>query len=183
MLKIQGSGSYFLRLDNHTRTIVQNLKIDNDDYKDYTFDPNFDYKICYITPSVEGVLSIRLNDGSFQNIHNPVVNFTNHEDLPTYVIEIPADSGHLKPIDEQWTNGEELILTSALQDESCKEVPALLGFGDPPIFGELSDGIWLLVDLVRSIKGWIQYWEQSMLEVKKFIIRSGSDATTSMREI
>ena len=145
VLQIQGSGPYISRLDNHPRTIVPNLKFDNAKYKDYTFDPKVEYEICEITPGVEGILSIRLNDESCQNIRNPIVNFTNHDDLPTYIIKIPASSKNLPPI-EQWTNGDEFILTSSLQHKSCEHVPRLSRFGDPPVFGELSDGTWLQFD-------------------------------------
>ena len=146
VLRIQGSGPYVLKLDSHPRTVVQNLVIANDVYANYTFDPEFEYKICEVTPGVGGTLAIKLSDGSCQNIHNPVVNFNKHENSPTYVIDVPGGVTNLQPIDEQWTNGEELILTRDINDSSCKDVPLLLEYGDPPIFGKVSDGTWLQFD-------------------------------------
>lgn len=132
--------------------MVQNLQIDNDDYLDYTFDPNFEYAICKIFPEIGGRLAIELQDGSCQNISNPAVDFTDHENLPIYIINLPGGSGDLKPIYEQWTKGDDFILTSALQDASCDNVPVLLMLGDAPIFGQLPDGTWLQFDPRLNLK-------------------------------
>ena len=143
-----------LRMNGLPRTVVSNIAILNTQYANYTFNTTRDYFLCgNPEEKVGGRLFIRLEDGSCQPIINPLVNFTGFENLPTYIVSIPAGSANLRPIDVSFTNGDEFILLQQLSDSRCSVIPDVVEMSDPPVFGLLSDGTWLQFDPRLNLVG------------------------------
>ena len=113
-----GTGPFQLELNGWTRTIVSNFTIDNDNYRDYVFDPTFDYELCG-TPEerINGRLYIRIENGDCVFAQNPIVNLDGYETSVTDIFDLP--SSELAAIDEWWNNGEELVfmLQTSLFDD------------------------------------------------------------------
>jgi len=155
ILRIEGSGPYILRLDNNIRAVVKTLKLIGD--RNYRFNPNFDYKFCADKRNlsgerVNGILKIQLEDGKCTGkIRNPKVDFTNHENLLTNIVNLPSGD-RLQPIDEELTDGEDFILTSPLQDPLCDSKAPLEKLTGSPTFGKLPDGSWLQFDPRLELK-------------------------------
>jgi hypothetical protein len=142
-----------VRMNGIPRTVIGNISILNSQYANYTFNTTRDYFLCWNPEEVVGGhMYIFLEDGTCQPILNPVVNFTGLENVPTYVLSIPAGPGTLVPIDVSFTNGEEFILTQPLSDPRCSTIPDVVELNGPPIFAVMSDGSWLQFDPRLSLK-------------------------------
>ena len=157
-LRVLGTGPFQLELNGWTRTIVSNFTINSDDYRDYVFDPTFDYVLCGSPEEkIDGSLKIRLENGDCVVVQNPVVNLDGYETSITNIFELPKSK--LVAIDEWWNNGEELIFmlqTSLFDDPSlsavCSSLPLVSELGDEPVFGKTSDGTWLIFDPRLSLE-------------------------------
>ena len=133
---------------------MSNISILNSKYTNYTFNTTRDYRLCGNPEEVVGGrLYITLEDGSCQPVLNPAVNFKGVENLPTYVITVPAGPSSLRAIDTSFTNGDEFILLQPLSDSRCSMIPDVVEVNDPPIFGALSDGSWLQFDPRLNLEG------------------------------
>ena len=151
ILKIIGGGPFELVYDGSIRTVVGNLTIDQSDYANYTFNPNFDYMLCGAPrQSIGDRLYIRLEDDECVTVQNPAVNLDGHENRVSTIFNIPG--GTLEPIDN-WKNGEEINFKSKISmfdspafSSLCASVPAVRDEGDETVFGKLSDGTWLIFD-------------------------------------
>lgn len=138
-------GPYTLYLDGNVRTVVDDFWLSKNDT--YTFDPDFEYYLCSVHgESSSGQLWIRLEDGICVQAENPRVDIAGLENELAYVLDLRGVDGQLIPIDEAFTSGEEFILPTALQDDLCRNIPSVRERGDEQIFGQLSDGSWLLFD-------------------------------------
>jgi len=146
-----------VRMNGIPRTVIGNISIINNQYTNYTFNTTRDYALCGSPEErVGGRMYITLEDGTCQPISNPAINFTGFENLPTYVLSIPAGAGVLRSIDVPITRGDEFLLMLPLGDSSCSKIPDVVDFHDPPVFGALSDGCGcnLILDYIWKI---IQY--------------------------
>ena len=151
VLNIIGTGPFRLVYDGSTRTVVDNLTIDQSKYANYTFDPDFNYTLCD-TPQQRtgGKLYIRLEDGQCVTVQNPAANLDGYESTISTIFNIP--DGALTPTDS-WKYGEETTfkLTISMFDSPsfsslCSNLPAVRDDGDEAVFGKLSDGSWLIFD-------------------------------------
>ena len=147
VLTFEGSGPYIVRLDNKVRAVMSDLGV---------IDPKVRYKFCNIWENgldgrVGGMMTIRPEKGRCSmSIENPRLDFTNYEHYLDYIVDLR--SGNLQPIDEEWTNGEELILMGPSLSSTCNNIPVLQELGDSPIFGQLLDGSWLQFDPRLDLK-------------------------------
>lgn len=149
----RGVGPYRLVFNDWTRTVVDNFFVENRGYEDYTFDPNYEYSLCSNPhETIGGRLYIRLEDDSCIFAQNPEVNLQGYENTVQTIFEIP-DAGMLEPIDELWSNGEELVFslkTSLFEDPSlepiCATLPTVPDIDDEPIFAKLPDNSFLMFD-------------------------------------
>lgn len=151
-LRVLGSGPFQLVFNGVTRTVVSNLTIDQSEYSDYNFDSNFNYTLCD-TPEnrINGSLYIRLQDGTCVTTQNPAVNLDGFENSVSNIINLPDNI--LKPINQWWTDGEQLVFQSEISffdhptlSGICSTLPLITEENDEPVFGILSNGIWLIFD-------------------------------------
>ena len=157
-LRVLGTGPFQLELNGWTRTVVSNFTIESDLYRDYVFDPNFDYLLCRSPEErTNGRLYIQIENGDCVPAQNPIVNLDGYESSVTTIFDLPKSD--LVVIDEWWNNGEELdfmLQTSLFDDPSfsavCSELPSVPELGDEPVFGKTSDGTWLIFDPRLSIQ-------------------------------
>ena len=152
ILRISGSGPYTIEFNGWVRTIAPNLTIDHDNYRNYTFDPSFDYHVCGgLSESIGGRLRIQLEDGNCVDTQNPEVNLDGFEYLASNIFYL--DENNLQSIDEWWYDGEPMVYSlqrSLFNDPSfsltCSALPSVPEMGDEPIFAKVSNGTWLLFD-------------------------------------
>ena len=134
-----------MRLDNQIRAVISDLG---------DIDPNFKYKFCGENGfgRIGGRMTVRQENKRCKGItiENPRVDFTNHHDYLDHIVDLR--SRRLRPIDEEWTNGEELILMGPSLSSTCNDIPVLQELGDSPIFGQLLDGSWLQFDPRLDLK-------------------------------
>ena len=108
ILRISGSGPYTIEFNGWVRTIAPNLTIDHDNYRNYTFDPSFDYHVCGgLSESIGGRLRIQLEDGNCVDTQNPEVNLDGFEYLASNIFYL--DENNLQSIDEWWYDGEPMV--------------------------------------------------------------------------
>lgn len=152
-MHVQGTGPFVLDYNGIFRTVTTNMTIDHDDYRNYTFDPTFDYKLCNsIEESINGQLYIELEDGSCVKTQNPKISLDGYEDSVTAdIFDLHEDN--LTSIDEWWSGGEELVfvLQASLWDNPsfstiCSSLPSVPEIGDDPIYAKISSGSWLMFD-------------------------------------
>ena len=157
-LRILGTGPFQLELNGWIRTIVRNFTLDNDNYRDYVFDPTFDYVLCESPEErTDGRLYIRMENGDCVVTQNPIINLDGYETIVTNIFDLPKSK--LVAIDEWWNNEEELVFmlqTSLFDDPSfsavCSGLPLVPELGHEPIFGKSSDGTWLIFDPRLSLQ-------------------------------
>ena len=126
--------------------------LDGDNYKNYTFDPTFDYHICgSLSEYIGGRLGLLLEDGNCVVTQNPEVNLDGFEHLASNIFDL--NDNNLQSVDEGWYNGESLVYSlqrSLFDDPSfssiCSALPSVPEIGDEPIFAKVSNGTWLLFD-------------------------------------
>ena len=82
---------------------------------------------------------------------NPIVNLDGYEHTVTHAFNLLE--GSLQPIDQWWSNGEDLVFmlgASLFDDPSfssiCSELPSVPELGDKPIFAKLPNGSWFMFD-------------------------------------
>ncbi len=138
-------GRYRLYLEDKLRTVVDDFWLEKNDT--YSFDPNFEYYLCSVNEHISGGdLYIRLEDGVCVRAENPRVDITGVESQVSYILDLSSVENQLIPIDEEFTNGEEYILSNALDNDICKDIPPVREYGDEQIFGKLSDDTYLVFD-------------------------------------
>lgn len=147
-----GSGPFKMEYDGWIRTAAATLTIEDSGYSDYVFDSNHDYVLCEgPDESIDGKMSILLEDGVCVSTQNPIVNLDGYESSGINFVNLPDNI--LTPIDQWWTGGNDLVFMSevSLFDNAnytsfCSSTPPVPSLGDPPIFGKLPDGTWLIFD-------------------------------------
>lgn len=152
------NGPFELKMSGWTRTIAQNLAINESGYSNYKFDPNFDYEVCrFAEEMIGGRFYFLLENGACVSIPNPVINLDGHNLDIGDAFNLPNDSLH--PIDTFWTGGQELlyVLNEKLFENPsfstlCSNLPALRQFQDKPVFGKLSNETWLMFDPRLDVK-------------------------------
>ncbi len=140
------------------RTVVSNITIENSNYINYEFNPNFDYQLCGSPQEIiNGRLPILLEDGTCVSIQNPAINLDGFESKVTNIFNVDVLDMEIQ--DEWWTSGEKLVYnlqTSLFDDDSlisaCNDLPSVPELGDEPIFAKLSDGTWLMFDPRLSLQ-------------------------------
>jgi len=138
-----GSGPYTLYLDDILRTRVDDFWLTKNET--YNFNPGITYRICRGPDErVLGQLWIELEDGQCVQAENPPVSLAGIENKATHVLDINVNN--LEVIDVDLTQGEEFMLTNALVSSKCNEIPIISEIADEPIFGQVSDGTWLIFD-------------------------------------
>lgn len=145
-LRVTGSGPHILRFNGNVRTVVDSFKSQNANYADYVFNENFDYELCNSWPveRIDGSVNFLLEDATCVPFYNPAVNFTNHEDLLEFKIEIPYHSV-MQPIDQDIIEDEVFILLEDIDDDICRTIPPVRE-GNEHVFVHLPDGTWLQHD-------------------------------------
>lgn len=142
VLRIIGDGPYKLTLNGSFRTVVEDFWLAKNET--YAFDPEFDYELCGSPDDAsDGSLWVQLEDGECIEAENSLVNITGYEADVEYILDLPDT---LKPVDIDFTNGEDLVLEAGLNDPICDIIPAVPESGDNPIFGRLPNGTWLHFD-------------------------------------
>ena len=133
-----------ITLNGFVRTTVKSISFED---LTKTFEFNKEYLMCNLPQEkVDGWFWLKLDDGSCTHLRNPLVAFSATSSQPAYVLNLPNISGSLQVIDEELSNGQELISTVGLDDELCKTLSGITEEGDAPIHGRLPDGSYVLFD-------------------------------------
>ena len=144
---MKGDGPYALYYDGIFRTTVDKFWIEKN--STYKFDPEFDYIICYWPEErIGGALYIRLEDDICVKAENPQINGTGYLSNVEYTLDLPNT---LEMIDAAF-GGEEFILSSALNDVICNNIPTSPKLGDALVFGLLQGSNWLQFDPRLNLK-------------------------------
>ncbi len=139
-IKVQGEGPYTLLMDGHVKAVVDDFWLTKNDT--YSFDPDFEYRICSLHQKVNGEMQIELEDEKCVRAENPAVDITGQESEVTYILDLRPVEEMLIPIGEAV---EQFSLPVPLNDDLCESIPDAFAKGDAPVFGRLSNG-WLHFD-------------------------------------
>ena len=80
---------------------------------------------------------------------NPAVDFDGFDSYALHILRLPnigTGDSELKMIDEKYQGNDEFILTNALIDAKCYQIPDVIEETDPPILGQLDNGTWMHYD-------------------------------------
>jgi len=142
-LHVKGSGPYTLFLDGVLRTSVENFWLKKNET--YSFDPDFAYIVCRSPEEkVGGRLWITLEDGICEEVENPAVSLKGIATEATYILDLLQNN--LRLVDVEISQGGDYLLNSELLSNTCDGIPKVPDIGDEPIFGKVSDDMWLQFD-------------------------------------
>lgn len=133
-----------IKLNGYVRTTVKAISFED---TTKTFEFNKEYLMCHLPQEqVDAWFWLRLDDGSCTHLKNPAIDFSADTNQPSYVLNVHNISGSLQVIDIEFTDGQELISTVALNDELCDTLSDITEEGDAPIHGKLDDNTFVLFD-------------------------------------
>jgi len=137
-------GRYALSINGEIRTMVGNLNFESG--KDFKYDKEEDYVICWLQEKVYGAFSIKY-DGECERfqVGNPAIRLPGMEPQPHHILNIDISNrdNYVIDVHEKGDNIETMLLKNNINDDSCDSIPYPI---DKAVYARLSNGQYMILE-------------------------------------